>query len=190
MAPPRKNAPRRKNAIHYVDNEKFYNAICEYKSTLDEATAKGTELPRIPNYVGECILKIAEGLSIKPCFGNYSFREEMIDDGVENCILYFNDFDPQKGDKPFAYFTQVIYYAFLRRIYKEEKNRYTIYKLFQETIGMEPHLLLDGDDKHLMTSSLYDNINEFMARFERKENEKKLKRKANKEGLSKFYDED
>lgn len=198
---------QRKSSTNYVDNEKFYNAIVAYRAELDKARVRGEEEPRIPNYIGECIWKIAENLAIKPCFVNYSFREEMISDGVENCILYFKDFDPHyvtqnsahyghdeayatRKPNPFAYFTQVIYYAFLRRIYKEEKNRYTIYKLFQETIGTDSHLLVDSDDNHLLPSTLYDNINDFMAKFERKETEKKNKRKANKEGLSKFYDDE
>jgi hypothetical protein len=115
----------------------------------------------------------------------------MISDGIENCIKYFNDFDPEIGKDPFAYFTQVIYFAFLRRINEEEKKRYTIYKNFQETIVNHgnAHLLTDGDDNHLIPNQIYDNISEFMDRFEKKEEAKKLKRKQAKEGLAKFYEE-
>lgn len=175
---------------HYVDNKRFYQEILEYKRQVKEAQEKGLDEPRITNYIGECIYKIAEKLATKPCFAGYSFREEMVSDGIENCILYFKDYNPDIGTNPFAYFTQVIYYAFLRRINKEEKHRYIMYKNFQHSIvNNDMSLLLDNDDKQLMPSSMYDNINVFMEKFERKENEKKEKRKNVKEGLSKFYGE-
>jgi hypothetical protein len=178
--------------VHYVDNKKFYDEILKHKERVKLAKEKGIEEPRLPNYIGECIYKIANKLSNKPCFINYSFREEMVSDGIENCILYFNDYNPDLGKNPFAYFTQVIYYAFLRRINKEEKNRYIIYKNFQETIINNGHaaLLTDSDNNHLMSAPIYDNINEFMERYERKEEIKKEKRKIAKEGLEKFYEED
>jgi len=178
-----------KKRIHYVDNQKFYQEIVAYRKALLEAREAGKEEPRIPNYIGECIWKIATKLSTKPCFMNYSYRDEMISDGIENCILYFKDYNPEIGQNPFAYFTQVIYYAFLRRISKEEKNRYTIYKSFQEmmTVNDIEHLT-DSDDKHILPSKLYDNINEFMTKFEKKEEEKKEKRKTMKQGLQNFFE--
>lgn len=188
----------KKKPINYVDNKKFYEEIVKYRKALKEAREQGKEDPRMPNYIGECIWKIAERLSTKPCFVNYSFRDEMVADGIENCILYFKDYDPDYNasgnpnytPNPFAYFTQVIYYAFIRRISKEEKNRYTIYKNFQETIASsDMNLLLDSDDNHLLPTTMYDNINTFMERFEKKEEEKKLKRKQAKEGLQKFIEE-
>ena len=182
----------KKTPVHYVDNKKFYQEILVYKQKVAEADSKGLESPRLPNYIGECIWKIANKLANKPCFINYSYRDEMISDGIENCILYFKDFDPNKTQNPFAYFTQVIYFAFLRRINKEEKNRYIIYKNFQETIINNGHAghLVDGDDNHVMSVNLYDNINDFMERFEKKEAVKKEKRKTAKEGLIKFYEEE
>lgn len=182
---------QKKTPQHYVDNKKFYAEILKYREKLQTAREKGLEDPRIPDYIGECIWKIAEKLSTKPCFINYSYREEMVSDGIENCILYFKDYDPEKGQNPFAYFTQVIYYAFLRRIGKEEKNRYAMYKSFQENIihSYDSSLLIDHDDNHLLPTQMYDNINEFMLKFERKEQAKKEKRKQEKQGLSKFYEE-
>lgn len=177
--------------VHYVDNKKFFEEIVIYREKLHQARAAGLEDPRIPNYIGECIYKIATKLSTKPCFMNYSYREEMVSDGIENCILYFKDYDPSIGQNPFAYFTQVIYYAFLRRIGKEEKNRYAMYKHFQENIinQHDTNLLRDSDDNHLLPAQMYDNINDFMSRFEKKEEAKKLKRKQAKEGLNQFYEE-
>jgi hypothetical protein len=181
----------KKTPIHYVDNKKFFSEIVAYRKRLEDARAAGQEDPRIPDYIGECIWKIAEKLSTKPCFINYSYRDEMISDGIENCIMYFKDYDPEKGQNPFAYFTQVIYYAFLRRISKEEKNRYIIYKNFQETIihSGDMNHLVDQDDNHLLTTQTYDNINVFMKKFEDRVIAKKEKRKQVKEGLAKFYEE-
>ena len=180
-----------KKKVHYVDNKRFFSEIVEYRKILQKAREDGLEDPRIPNYIGECIWKIAEKLSTKPCFMNYSYREEMVSDGIENCILYFKDYNPEIGQNPFAYFTQVIYYAFLRRISKEEKNRYIIYKNFQETIigNYGSELLRDGDDNNLLPTQMYDNINVFMDRFEKKEALKKEKRKQVKEGLAHFYED-
>jgi len=178
--------------VNYVDNKKFYETIVEHRRRVEESAQKGLEPPRLPEYIGECIWKIANKLSNKPCFINYSYRDEMISDGIENCIMYFKDFDPNKTQNPFAYFTQIIYYAFLRRINKEEKNRYIIYKNFQETIinnGYNAYLT-DTEDNHIVPTHMYDNINSFMGRFEEKEELKKQKRKEQKLGLTKFYEED
>ena len=188
----------KKKPVNYVDNKKFYEEILAYRARLSDAKEKGLDEPRIPEYIGECIFKIAEKLSTKPCFVSYSYRDEMIGDGYENCLTYFKDYNPEyKGSgnpnyvpNPFAYFTQIIYYAFLRRISKEEKNRYITYKNFQETIGlMDTNRLVDCDDKQIAPKAMYDNINHFMDRFEKKEEEKKQKRKQIKEGLDKFYEE-
>ena len=185
----------KKVTVHYVDNKKFYDEILKYRQRMSEAKAEGKEEPRMPEYIGDCIWKIANKLSTMPRFINYSYREEMISDGIENCIMYFKDYNPEIGQNPFAYFTQIIYYAFLRRIGKEEKNRYIIYKNFQ-------HIIVHGDlefgrfggrdleDDVAYTPKMYDNINEFMEKFERREEEKKVKRKQVKEGLHKFYEED
>jgi hypothetical protein len=177
---------------HYVNNPDFLAALVKHRIAVADALESGDDRPQVSNYIGECILKIANHLSYKANFINYSYRDEMISDGIENCILYFNDYNPDIGKNPFAYFTQVIYFAFLRRINKEEKNRYIIYKNFQETIINNGHAghLVDGDDNHVMTVNLYDNINDFMERFEKKEAVKKEKRKIAKEGLIKFYEEE
>ena len=100
---------RNEKKPHYVDNKKFYEEILKHRERVKIAKENGLEEPRLPNYIGECIYKISNKLSNKPCFINYSFREEMVSDGIENCILYFNDYNPELGKNPFAYFTQVIY---------------------------------------------------------------------------------
>ena len=107
---------------HYVDNKKFLAAMIEWKETCEEAQKKNGDIPPVTNYIGECFLKIATHLSYRPNFINYTYRDDMISDGIENCLQYVNNFNPEKSNNPFAYFTQIIYYAFLRRIAKEKKQ--------------------------------------------------------------------
>ena len=112
----------KKNTEYYVNNKDFLEAVIIYKNKLSEAKLNDKTLPRIPSYLGECFLKIATHLSYKPNFVNYTFRDDMISDGIENCVQYIDRFNPEKSSNPFAYFTQIIYYAFLRRIAKEKKQ--------------------------------------------------------------------
>lgn len=121
-----------KKPNHYVDNQAFLAAIKEHREMVFEAQELGKEAPRVSNYIGACLLKIATHLSYKSNFINYSYREEMISDGVENCIQYFHNFDPSKGSNPFAYFTQITYYAFLRRILKEKGQQAVKNRLIRE----------------------------------------------------------
>ena len=181
-----------KKKNHYVDNERFLAEIVVYKQKVRDAAAAGKDKPRVSEYMGKCILLIAERLATKPRFMNYSFKDEMISDAIENCFLYFDNFDPAKSSNPFAYFTQIIYYAFHRRINKEEKNRYIIYKKFQESVleTSDSGLMFDNDGNHLITTTMYDNINDFIGKFEVREAEKKEKRKIAKEGLEKFVGEE
>ena len=112
----------KKKTEYYVNNKEFLEAITVYRNSVIAAKDNGEARPRVPNYIGECFLKIATHLSYKPNFVNYMFREDMICDGIENCLQYIDNFDPTKSSNPFAYFTQIIYYAFLRRIQKEKKQ--------------------------------------------------------------------
>ena len=96
--------------------------MCLLKKEVIEADDLGESRPPVSEYIGECFMKIAEHLSYKPNFINYEYREEMIGDGIENCLMYAHNFDPEKSKNPFSYFTQMIYYAFLRRIQKEKKQ--------------------------------------------------------------------
>ena len=112
----------KKKTEYYVNNKEFLEAITVYRNAVIKAREAEDPRPRVPNYIGECFLKIATHLSYKPNFVNYMFREDMICDGIENCLQYIDNFDPTKSSNPFAYFTQIIYYAFLRRIQKEKKQ--------------------------------------------------------------------
>jgi|TARA_B100000073_G_scaffold79421_1_gene60314 hypothetical protein len=111
-----------KKKQHYVDNQKFLAAIVEYKRRVKVAEEKGLEKPRVNDYIGGCFLKIANHLSFRPNFINYMYKDDMICDGIENCIQYIDNFNPEKSKNPFAYFTQIVYYAFLRRIAKEKRQ--------------------------------------------------------------------
>lgn len=135
----------KKKPVHYVNNQEFLEALIQYKKDCYDAEQSGEEKPIIPNYIGECLLKIATHLSFKPNFINYSYRDDMILDGVENCILYLSNFNPEKSKNPFSYFTQIIYYAFLRKIMKERKQSYVKNKMIQE-LPMELFEIAEGDD--------------------------------------------
>ena len=113
---------KRKRSDHYVNNKDFLAALIKYREDVEIASLQDKPKPVIPRYIGECFLKIANHLSFKPNFVNYMFKEDMISDGIENCVQYIHNFDPEKSQNPFAYFTQIIHYAFLRRIQKEKRQ--------------------------------------------------------------------
>ena len=125
---------KKQKKIHYVDNQKFLEEMIIYKGKCKDAKSKGEPEPQISEYVGECFMKIAQRLSFRPNFINYAFRDDMISDGIENCVQYIRNFDPEKSKNPFAYFTQIIYFAFIRRIQKEKKQLYIKYKTM-DTFG-------------------------------------------------------
>lgn len=163
---------------HYVNNAEFLAALIEHKKKVKEAEENGQPKPQIPNYVGECILKIANHLAYKPNFINYSYRDDMVLDGIENCIQYLDNFNPEKSSNPFAYFTQIIYYAFLRRITKEKKQSYIKGKLIQD-MPFEAFELQDQDE----SGEFHNQYLEFMQQhgtfddsfIQRKEKKKKAK---------------
>ena len=124
---------RRKRSEHYVNNKEFLVALIKHREDIEIAEIQGKEKPRIPRYIGECFLKIATHLSFKPNFVNYMFKEDMISDGIENCVQYIHNFNPEKSQNPFAYFTQIIHYAFLRRIQKEKKQLEIKNKILEKT---------------------------------------------------------
>ena len=131
--PPIGPMTKRKRSIHYVNNKEFLAALIKYREDVEIAEKKGLPKPQITNYLGECFLKIATHLSFKPNFVNYIFKDDMISDGIENCVQYIHNFDPQKSQNPFAYFTQIIHYAFLRRIQKEKKQLEIKNKILEKT---------------------------------------------------------
>ena len=182
------NVARKKQ--HYVDNEKFLVVMSDYREKYLQAKDEEEELPIIPDYAGECFLKIAERLSHRPNFINYAFREEMVSDGIENCVMYASNFNPEKSTNPFAYFTQIIYFAFLRRIEKEKKQLYIKYKTMEEYSSLEDHAdmgEMSSEDSMAvsagaspLTADKRVSIQEFIHAFEEKKRKKK-KVKTDKE---------
>jgi hypothetical protein len=176
---------------HYINNEDFLKALVDYKTKCVEAEKAGKSKPNIPNYIGECFMKIAEGLSHKPNFINYTYRDEMISDGIENCLMYFENFDPTKSKNPFAYFTQVIYFAFLRRIQKEKKQLYVKYKATEMYGVLDEFEMLESEDGVTKQFELYENISEFIETYEDAKKTKKESKNLTKKpkGLEKFIEE-
>ena len=146
----------KKKTEHYVNNKELLQALIVYKDKVEKDFYKrngrdATRIdrskqwegkPQIPNYLGECFLKIATHLSYKPNFVNYMFREDMISDGIENCVQYIHNFDPERSQNPFAYFTQIIHYAFIRRINKEKKQLDIKTKIIERT-GFDEVMMVD-----------------------------------------------
>jgi len=131
--------------IHYVDNKKLLQAMIEWKELCVIAEKEGKVQPPVTNYIGDCFLKIATHLSYRPNFINYTYRDEMISDGIENCLQYVANFNAEKSKNPFAYFTQIIYYAFIRRIQKEKKQTHVKNKMIEKST-YETFGTMDGDD--------------------------------------------
>jgi hypothetical protein len=169
---------------HYVNNADFLAAIVEMRQKYQHAKENNLPTPQVSNYIGECILKIATHLSYKPNFLNYSYRDEMISDGIENCLQYINNFDPAKSNNPFAYFTQIIYYAFLRRIAKEKKQSYIKGKLIQD-MPFEMFELQDQDETGEFKNAYLDfmqnnhTFDDFIDRKKEKAAKKKMENTLN-----------
>lgn len=162
----------------YINNQDFLNALVDYKEKVKESKDLNIDKPRIPNYIGECFLKIANNLAKRPNFYSYTYKDEMISDAIENCLMYFENFDPNKSSNPFAYFTQICWYAFIRRIDKEKKQQYIKYKA-TESFGIldEEELRELGDDTRLPQIEIYQNMYSFIEQYEKKEEKKKPEKK-------------
>jgi hypothetical protein len=173
---------------HYVDNKKLLVELTQYRKDVQEAKLNQKKKPRLSNYVGECILLIANKLSNRPNFINYPFKEEMISDGVENCLMYIDNFDPEKSSNPFAYITQIVYFAFIRRITREKKHLYTKHKLIERSM-IHNELATQSEYNEQVDQTFFENehMNDFVRAFE----ETVIKKKKKKiEGIEKFIEED
>jgi hypothetical protein len=173
----------KKKRPNYVDNKQFLAAMIEFRESVQTAEKNGEKRPIVPMYIAECIMKIATHLSYKPNFMNYSFKEEMISDGIENCLQYIDNFNPEKSNNPFAYFTQIIYYAFLRRIEKEKKHLYIKYKATEhanfmgETADRQDHDYgNDYNDGIKQSEWTEEHMSDFINNFEENKRRKKRKR--------------
>ena len=170
---------------HYVNNKEFLEAMKAYRKSVNKAKKENKDKPLVTNYIGSCFLKIANHLSYRPNFINYTFRDDMISDGIENCLQYLDNFNPAKSNNPFAYFTQIIYYAFIRRIQKEKKQTTIKHKLIMDS-NYDDVALQPGDD-----SEFKNQFKEFLQKNIRMEEpvkkEKKVKKKRVKKSTSKLF---
>lgn len=182
---------------HYIDNKLFYKAMKEFRTSCNKAKRDKQPRPPINDYVGSCIMKIAYKLSNKPNFINYPFKEDMIADGIENAVQYIANFNPSKSKNPFAYFTTIVYYAFLRRIEKEKKVLYTKYKAIDNIMTSEFYESnkeygdVIGAPTQYCSENAHDYMNEFVKNFEAKREAKKLEaasKKKKKPSLEEFLE--
>ncbi len=172
---------KKKETQHYVDNKKFLEEMTKFRNRVLKAQKSGRKRPMVTNYIGECFLKIANHLAYRPNFINYTFRDDMISDGIENCLQYMDNFNPEKSNNPFAYFTQIIYYAFIRRIQKEKKQVLVKQKIIANTDTDEFLTQLDGDDgqyKNQMIEFLKANQGNVVEEPKTKKQKKKEKQKS------------
>ena len=176
----------KKKTEHYVNNKEFLEAMKAYKKEVEKAEKQKAEKPRVTNYIGGCFLKIANHLSYRPNFINYTFRDDMISDGIENCLQYLHNFNPAKSSNPFAYFTQIIYFAFIRGIQKEKKQVTIKHRLIMDNnyddMTLQPGE--DGEFKNQFREFLQKNLK--MEEPVKKDKIKKKKKKKAKTIL-KFF---
>jgi hypothetical protein len=172
----------KKKTEHYVDNKVFLEEMKKYRKKVLSARKRNRKDPPINDYIGECFLKIANHLSYRPNFINYTYKEDMISDGIENCLTYVANFDPEKSNNPFAYFTQIIYYAFIRRIQKEKKQTTIKQKLILKS-GLDEIVRQEGDNEEYQ-NSYADFLRKNM--IIEQETEKKEKPKPKKKKIAKL----
>jgi len=191
-------AVTRRKPQHYVNNKEFSHAVVEYVERVNEAEAAGDEIPVVPDYIATCFLKIAEGLSHKPNFIRYTYREEMVMDAVVNClkaIMNYNIDTATRTGTPnaFAYFTQISYYAFLRRLSKEKRQQ-DIRVKYIENAGIDEFIEESGDvgvdsANRAFVDTLRDRIDQVHNRDEllkEYKNTEKEKTKKNPKGIELF----
>lgn len=161
-----------KPANHYIDNTKFFTEIVKYQTRCKDHVDAKKEIPKVPNYIADCFLRIADNLGNLKKFRNYPFLEEMKSDAVYYCLKYMHNFSPEKTQNPFSYFTKISYYAFLQRIQSEKKFLYKKYKAIQNT-----ELFLSVSDRQAHDKGDYsndiqydehsrENMNDFIVKYE------------------------
>ena len=166
---------------HYVDNKKFLAALIDYKKSIDIAKVEGMSTPQVPKYIGECFIKIATHLSYKSNFINYTFKDDMISDGIENCLTAATKFDPEKSSNPFAYYTQIIYFAFIRRIQKEKKHQATKYKIIE---NLDLDSIIQNSDDSESSRQLVDYLKKQLDNIDPEKRETPAETKTRKRKLT------
>lgn len=175
---------KKKSRVHYVNNKQMYETMSLYIKAVRKSTREKTEPPRIPEYLGECLYLICNKLSLKPQFFGYTWRDEMVSDGIENCIIAINNFDPRKSNNPFAYFTMIAWNAFIRRIQREKKQTYIKHK------NMQNNYIVDelAGEFGIVAGSGDEKSDDVIKNFEDKlqAGKKKKKKSSKKKGLEIF----
>ena len=195
----------RKNNIHYVNNKEFSLAVVDYCTLVAEAKAKEEPLPIVTDYIAQCFLKIAEGLSRKGNFIRYTYREEMVMDAVENCLKAIENYNVEAATRTgtpnaFGYFTQISWYAFLRRIAKEKKQQDVKERYISEA-GLEAFISQSADVKNDQTVQFYvdelrNKIDKIKAvdagvkEYAKKERQKKKRNQIADSDLTQFMEDD
>ena len=195
--------PKAAASRHYVDNAAFLTALKERKVLIEESSLLGNPPPRVSEYIGECIHKIAQNLAKSHHFTYKTYKDEMICDAVLNCIQYIDNFNPDKSSNPFAYYTQICYFAFLRRIELENEETATRYKATIEKASSGELAFLDSEASAEVADAMsnvdvtLDNMERFIKDFDAKKTknaavtkEKRMQKKATKSGLEAFFEED
>ena len=178
-------APKKPRVRNYINNREMHDRLVEYLELCDKAEESGAQLPIVPDYLGKCFLQIATRLSSKPNFSGYSYVEEMRSEGVLTCLKYIRNYNPEKSNNPFAYFTQFIKNSFRQQINTEHRSTYLKYKNYQQLQSLE----MLGGGTSASAPELYDNYNAFIENFERKAAVKKAE-KAKKKAEALTFDDD
>ena len=169
------------NKNHYVDNKVLTEVLTTWSKEAKAAARKKLPQPRKPDYVAECMMKIANRLSSKPGFMNYTYKEDMVGDALESCLRYIHNFNPAKSNNAFAYITQIVHNAFIRRIQKEQKQTYVKMKIVQDTSFEDSYHTQDSDGgkyRNTYVSFLQENKDEVITKFENWQENRKEKAKA------------
>lgn len=167
-------------ARNYINNKTLYQSMIAYRRTLREAEEQYKPKPQVPNYIGESIILICNNLARKPNFSGYTYKQEMISDGIMDCIAAVDNFDPDRTSNPFAYFTQIAWNAFVRRIHKEKKQTYIKHKNFENSFLMN-ELWSDSENMHLKSNEYSDEI---VRSYEKRLT--KIKKNGKLSGVEKF----
>ncbi len=164
-----------KNTTPYVNNKEMLAAIIKYRKDCRAAKKAKLPKPKIPDSIGRQIQLIAINLSHKQNFSAYTFVNDMIGDAIENCIMYFDNFDPKTSKYPFAYFSKITFYAFVRRIQREKKQLYIKYKATQQA-GILHDAEFRDEDNPGEQFEMYENITDFIGKYEASQEAAKLKK--------------
>ena len=148
-----------KNKAHYVNNKEFSQAVMDYAIEANAAREKGKPTPTVTDYIAKCFIRIAEGLSHRPNFVRYTYREEMVMDAVENCLRAIGNYNIETATRTgrpnaFSYFTQICYFAFIRRITKEKRQQDIKFR-FIEKMGIEDFVQAGMDNETAQETMAY-----------------------------------